>query len=223
MKTKWVIFLLLGWVVLTKAQTGSSTTVNPYAKHNDIRSLTQNLPVTISDSLELTQIVILDSIPSPTVCPPAHKAWIYFNGKFRIRYDTAHACADHNLDSVGASVTYPKDTVSRGFKWINPTAADSQRYWRVNQSGLTAIKITVDVQAGTSATIMMCRIRSGSKVDMLNANAVVSAISFTSDFTNATTLQNTDLQIGDIIVVVIRALSGTVTSVVVQLDCEKTK
>lgn len=109
-------------------------------------------------------------------------------------------------------------TLSKAFSWTSLAAAESVIVYRVPCNGLTLSTIQCIRTGGTSASINATRTRAGSTVDLLTANYTT-----TTSMASAGTVQNTTLQNGDIIKFTVRAISGTLTELFIQLDATRSK
>lgn len=107
------------------------------------------------------------------------------------------------------------DTTTKAFGFYNVSATDSSILFECRESGDTVREIRAIRTGGTSAQINVTK--NGSS-DLLTANYTT-----TTSFASAGTLQNNGLATGDVIRVALRAISGTVTEIVVQLTINRTQ
>lgn len=105
---------------------------------------------------------------------------------------------------------------TKAFSYTGISAGDSSFVFEVRQYGTTLREIRVMRTGGTSASVNATRDRGGSVVDLLTAN-----YASTTSMASAGTLQNTTLNVGDIIRVTVRAISGTVTELVFQFSFDQ--
>jgi len=113
------------------------------------------------------------------------------------------------VSANSASVLGLRDTTTKAFGFYNVSATDSSILLEARETGDTVREIRAIRVGGTSASINVTK--NGSS-DLLTANYATS----TSE-ASAGTLQNNGLAQGDIVRVAVRAISGTVTEIFVQL------
>lgn len=156
------------------------------------------------ESIVVDSVIQIDSIAFRTDTPAAGKVWITSKGVGRV--DATYSDGSrHNLDSVTTL------TGSIAFGWYSWTSADSVPVWKPNASA-TIDSISAFHTGASSLTYNAKRIRSGTPVDLLSANA-----SATTSWVAGAGLQNGSLLANDQIWVVIRSLSGTATQFTIQI------
>lgn len=124
----------------------------------------------------------------------------------------AHA-STHATDSASDPLTiyFP-----RGANITAPSGAGSTDCWIVDRA-CTVLAVKGLIRGATGTTVNATRTRSGSTVDLLGTDITLSSADTVTD---GGTVQNASLAVGDIVQAKIVSLSGSPTSVMVQLNCK---
>lgn len=116
------------------------------------------------------------------------------------------------------------DTLSKANLFTAVSSIDTLFLYKVDQSGLTARKIYVHRKNGTTASVNVIRVRSGSSVQLRASNfSTTTQTSYLTAMEDLGTLQNTDSLIGDEYFLIITVITGTADALTTQITFDRTK
>ncbi|TAK54382.1 MAG: hypothetical protein EPO24_13195 [Bacteroidetes bacterium] len=140
-------------------------------------------------------------------------------------YPSAGGSDNNFLRSDGTNIVSEAVTndIIKGGSWVSVSAADSFTIFEAREN-YTVTELRVKRIGGTAAGVIVTRTRSGSQVDLYSTQFTTNAKNINDGFEPFTggSLQNTSLQAGDVIRIVIRSISGTVSELYIQVTMTET-